>query len=214
LVRFTEKESQEGTLAERKDGGVDLIPDSKTVCGLLVKPTKSNIDCLSGVFSLSPGRSCRLNRTAGLVFNYQDANNFYFWGLLEDSSAWTLAQYRKGQFKVLQDYGMKIVPSEWMQIEVRRASNNTLEAWADGVCRVRWPDWPQDSLGEQVGFFVKDGPAAIKQFAVSSTTPSVTATGTDCVDVPVYPGDAAFLRIADDYNVVWTNLYIPPTKGD
>lgn len=60
---------------------------------------------------------------AGLVFNVRDEKNFDFFGLIGETSAWTLAKIRDGKFSNLAAYGWPMRPDKDYRLGLRAGTN-------------------------------------------------------------------------------------------
>jgi hypothetical protein len=60
---------------------------------------------------------------AGLVFNFRDERNFDFFGLVGETSAWTLAQVREGKFATLAARGWPVRQSKDYRLGVRAGTS-------------------------------------------------------------------------------------------
>jgi hypothetical protein len=60
---------------------------------------------------------------AGLVFNVRDEKNFDFFGLIGETSAWTLAKVRAGKFSNLAAHGWPVRPGKDYRLGIRAGTN-------------------------------------------------------------------------------------------
>jgi uncharacterized protein (TIGR03790 family) len=139
--------------------------------------------------SVSPGSWSHVSlQTLGLIFNRKDANNFDFFGLCGDTSAWVLGRFRKGQLERVSSRGRFIHPEAWYALSVR-AEKAGVRGYINGEPMCFWP-----------GGRIDGGPAGV----LASQAPGYFR------DLRVTPPTAESVRIADGGQVRVTGTNRPP----
>ncbi len=105
------------------------------------------------------------SQKAGLVFDFQSASSFRFFGLMGDTSGWTLGHCENGKLISDQARGAFIVPNKSYRIAVRKGIHGELECLVDNEPVIRLE---KSDLGKgPVGLLAAGKPAKFTQPAIS-----------------------------------------------
>ncbi len=148
-------------------------------------PRSASIREIEVGMGVNPGGGAHIaEQTLGLVFNRRDANNFDFFGLCGDTSAWVLGRYRKGQLERISSRGRFIHPEVWHTLSVR-AERGGVRGYVNGqpMCF-----WPGGRLGEgEVGVVAGQARAFFKDLRVSPPVSGAVSGGRSAGEVLVMP---------------------------
>lgn len=104
-----------------ENGAITLTPDAEHTATVVLPP--ATIDELGAVVSVPADPEGLRTQKAGLVFNYQNAANYDFFGLVGDVSAWTLASCRDGVLAAKITRGSYIQTDKEYALAVRRTKD-------------------------------------------------------------------------------------------
>lgn len=125
-----ESKVSRGRLKKTKEG-IAFHTEAKEVFETCVFPVKEiSLHQYSGTVLLVRGHATQ--GRGGLMFGYQNPSNFYYWGIMADTSAWTLARVKDGKLQRLADRGAPIRDGHAYELSVRTLKNNSLEGYVDG----------------------------------------------------------------------------------
>ena len=100
-----------------------------TVFQLSAAPLGSfqRLDAVLELTARDPG-----GRRAGMVFGYQDASNYGFWGLEGDSSSWCLERIRRGKTETIYQVGRPVSSGVAMELALEVTDDGLLAGWIQG----------------------------------------------------------------------------------
>jgi uncharacterized protein (TIGR03790 family) len=151
-------------------------------------------------------------QVAGIVYDYRDAENFAFFGLFGDTSAWTFGRREAGTWKRGVTRGKPLRAGRWYQVALRNDKDGGVSAWVDGefVCQT-----PEGTVsGSGVGLFVGPESGRFRNLRVSppcypAGAFAVASNQVEIVDGVAAAGHEIAAQVRDGTSSAWGAWRVP-----
>ncbi|MFH0954160.1 MAG: TIGR03790 family protein [Verrucomicrobiota bacterium] len=149
------------------NGMAVLAPASGTVATCTVRlPASTPLREVQAEFCMTPGHATPLlSEVAGVVFNFRNEDDFCFFGVTADTSAWTMGEYRKGELRRVVSRGTPFSSSTWYAISVREEAPGTLVGTVGGKKVCTWSAAPP--LRGSAGWLALGRPVSFQRLDVA-----------------------------------------------
>lgn len=137
-------------------------------------PTKTAAQELRARITITGDPAALRDQKAALVFNYQGPGEFYYFGLMGDSSSWVLGRYHQGARKDLVSRGAPLPPGASYELAIRRNAARGVECLVNGEPLIQALDvaWSGGAMA------LMGGGAAAAAFTAVQVSPPLVPTGT------------------------------------
>lgn len=185
---------QSGGRADWRRGEFRMRTDAGSPFATALLPDPAGVEW-SGVWHPDTGDA---RGPVGLIFSAGSPTNGFFFGWLDDRSAWAIGRFGGGGIKVLSSRGAPSPPSAKTRLTVKLTADGGVEGWADdeAVCRAPHAD---STLG-RTGFLA--GPPA--RFTAAAARDDVTSSAS--IVLPEDRGsrqETVWVRVTDGFTSVW-----------